>query len=159
MPSEGHFGIRYDMDFLSPHFPLFHLLPFFFPVQIVFLYSRMGLLPLAVFNTALACFLIIFSSLHWHWFMRGMLDTPPRPAPTSLLLHAQFLSHSFYTSYFLYNFSDIFFLFLSGRPFVSLSLCLTISMSLPSLILPCDYLGWLMSYLHGNSLAFMVALK
>lgn len=40
MPSEGHFGIRYIMDFFLPHFPLSHLLPFFFPVQIVFLYSR-----------------------------------------------------------------------------------------------------------------------
>lgn len=55
-----------------------------FPDQIAFLYSRMGLLPLAILNTAQACFLIIFSSLHWHWFMRVMLDTPPWPAPTPL---------------------------------------------------------------------------
>lgn len=68
------------------------------PIQIVFLSSRMGLLPLAVFNTALACFLIIFSSLRWHWFMRVMLDTPPRPAPSTnphlFPLNAQFLSLS-----------------------------------------------------------------
>lgn len=62
---EGHFDIRYVLDFLPLiDFPLSHLLPFFFPIQTVFLYSKMGLLPLAVFNKALACFLIIFSSLH-----------------------------------------------------------------------------------------------
>lgn len=56
--------------------------PSFLFIRTVFQYSRMGLLPLAVFNTERACFLIIFSSLRWHWFMRVMSDThPPRPLP------------------------------------------------------------------------------
>lgn len=137
MPSEGHFGIRYDMDFLPPP-PLSplssHLLQFFFRVQIVFLYSRMGLLPLAVFNTAQACFLIIFSSLHWHWFMRVMLDTPPRPAPStnppSVSLSLSPSSSLQQSSSFLCHISDIFFLSLSD----SLSFCLTVSISLLSLM-------------------------
>ena len=100
MPSEGRFGIRYDMDFLPPLFPSIPFIAILSPppVQIVLLSSRMGLLPLAVFNTALACFLIIFPSLRWHWFMRVMLDTPPRPAPSTnphlFPLNAQFLSLS-----------------------------------------------------------------
>lgn len=77
MPCEGQFGICYDMDFL-PHV-------FFYPIYChsspfrPFSYSRTNLLPLAVFNTELAYFLIIFSSLCWHWFMRVMLDAPPWP--------------------------------------------------------------------------------
>lgn len=87
MPPEGHFGIIYDMDFFFPApLLLVHSLPFF-SIRTVFQYSRMGLLPLAVFNTERDCFLIIFSSLRWHWFMRVMSDTPPSattPPPPDL---------------------------------------------------------------------------
>lgn len=83
MPPEGHFGIIYDMDLFFFFLQLFcsclHLL--LFSIRTVLQYSRMGLLPLAVFNTERACFLIIFSSLCWHWFMRVMSDTPPSASP------------------------------------------------------------------------------
>lgn len=55
----------------------------FFSIRTEFQYSKMGLLPLAVFNTERACFLIIFSSLRWHWFMRVMSDTPPSASTLS----------------------------------------------------------------------------
>lgn len=55
----------------------------FFSIRTEFQYSKMGLLPLAVFNTERACFLIIFSSLRWHWFMRVMSDTPPSASTPS----------------------------------------------------------------------------
>lgn len=85
MPPEGHFGIIYDMDFFSPQhrFCLPSHVLLFFSIRTEFQYSKMGLLPLAVFNTERACFLIIFSSLRWHWFMRVMSDTPPSASTPS----------------------------------------------------------------------------
>lgn len=148
--------LRYGFSLLR--FPMSHLPPFFFSIQIVFLYNRMGLLPLAVFNTALACFLIIFSSLQWHWFMRVMLDTPPRPTP-STNPHLPSLPCTVFLSFLPLPYSRVLLSSFSHHPHSIFSLCLSIFISLLSLILPCDCLGWLMSNLHGNSLAFMVALK
>lgn len=96
MPPEGHFGIIYDMDLFFFFLQLFcsclHLLPF--SIRTVLQYSRMGLLPLAVFNTERACFLIIFSSLCWHWFMRVMSDTPPSAGPPTRHQTCSFFSQS-----------------------------------------------------------------
>lgn len=99
MPPEGHFGIIYDMDFfffLQLFCSCFHLL--LFSIRTVLQYSRMGLLPLAVFNTERACFLIIFSSLYWHWFMRVMSDTPPSASPPSHPTFHQTCSFSSFSS-------------------------------------------------------------
>lgn len=84
MPPEGHFGIIYDMC-------LFFLQLFCSSVHWLLLssnctllqYSRMSLFPLAVFNTERACFLIIFSLLCWHWFMRVMLVVWGNPPHTT----------------------------------------------------------------------------
>lgn len=146
MLSEGHFGISYNMDFLS-----FSFFPIYchssFPSRLCF-YTLERAFYLWHYLTQRACFLIIFSSLHWHWFMRVCLTHTPRPACSTnrcAVVIAFLLLYSaevvVVVVVFLYSISRIFFLCLSDSQFLSLHFCFIISVFVLSLILHGDHLG------------------